>query len=142
MKNHTISICVGVLAAFAIAGCGVSDKDVTGSWTGKPTSAGASGGMASAFADMMSVQLELKSDHTYTMMMLIFPVEGSWKVKGNTVILTRESFMGMSSDELARARGQSGADEPMVLRVSKDRKTMTGTDTNSATSAELVFTRN
>ena len=156
MRNHTFSICVGVLAAITIAGCGgVSEKDVIGNWTGKvdrSSSSVAAGdnvpegmeAIANAMAEMLSFDLEIKKDHTFKLTMMFIPMEGSWELKGNEVILTTESMFGMSADDVARMGGQGGTapdQEPMVLRVSKDRKTMTTVDPSGATSGELLFTR-
>ena len=156
MRNRTIAIFVSVLAAITIAGCGgVSEKDVIGSWTGKLDTSSSSvapsdivppgmQGMADAMAEMGSFDLELKEDHTYKIMLMIIPMEGTWELKGKNVILTTKSVFGRSVDDVSRMGGQNATvpeQEPMVLRVSKDGKTMTVIEPSSATSGELRFTR-
>lgn len=157
MRNHTFSICVGVLAAITIAGCGgVSEKDVIGNWTGKidiaSTDANGNGdvpaaleGMAEAFANMMTFDLELKKDHTFKMDMSSLPTEGIWELKGNDLTLTTEKVLGIPVNVAGAAPtlpgGLLAGREPFVLRVSRNGKTMTTVDPSGATSGELLFTR-
>ncbi|MCH8274113.1 MAG: hypothetical protein IH851_04925 [Armatimonadetes bacterium] len=156
MKNHTVEICVGILAAIAVAGCGgISEKDLIGSWTGEletPSSGGTAGGegtpeaeqaMADAFTAMMSFDLELKSDHKFTLTIMMIPMEGNWELEGDEVTLTIEKVSGMSVDEIVKMGGPEAAagQEPMVLSISEDGKTMTAVDPSGESPEKFVFKR-
>ena len=153
MKNHTISICVGVLAAFAVAGCGgVSEKDVIGSWTGNVVYAESSGDdqiskaiqdVAAVYPDLMSFELELREDNTFTMDRF-FVTEGRWELDGDVLTLTTEKVSGLSIDDPGIAGvlgGHTAGYGPIVLRVSKFGKTMTGDDPNPDATETLTFKR-
>lgn len=56
--------------------------------------------MAGALSSMMQMPLSLKDDGTFSMVMVFFPVEGTWSVEGNSITLEPETMMGMSQAEL------------------------------------------
>ena len=102
---------------------------------------------AEGMAQMMSFALSIKEDNSFMMTMMFFPVEGRWEQKGDTIWLHPEKVMGMSKEELAKMAGPDGKvdmknDEPLVLRLSADGKTLTAHDPKGEFgSEELVFTR-
>lgn len=145
------------IVAVALVGCkgGGGETAVIGKWKGeiklpeaKKDDPGAK--MAEAFASMMSMDLELKADHKFTMTMMMFPIDGDWSMSGNRVSLVPKSVMGMTVEDFKKKQAASGSmskssdspDKPIELELAGDGKTMKGIDTSSgAKSGELVFTK-
>lgn len=99
--------------------------------------------MAEAFSEMMVFDLTIRKDNTFTMTMMGMPIEGPWSQKGNVINLVPKTFMGMSAEDFAKSGGGGGSmtSEPLVLRVSRDGKTLTAVDPKGLSDDELVFKR-
>lgn len=134
------------LSCLLLAGCN-KGTDVTGKWTGAVTPpAGKENDPAAAMAKKMlgDISLELKADKTYSMTMM-FAIEGTWTQSGSTVTLTMTKAMGQDVATLqkaAAAQGKSSNDmvKPLVLTLSADGKTMTGSS-NNGQGGGMTFTR-
>jgi len=74
-------------------------------------------GVANAFAQL--VTLDIRADNKFSMSMLL-PIEGKWSLSGDTLTLTPESAMGMTSSN-------PGTDT-MKFTVSDGGKTLTSKD--------------
>src|SRR5207249_1234927 len=100
--------------------------------------------MASALGGMT---LEIKSDNTFSLTIMMFPMTGKWSVSGDTVSLTPESFMGMNKDQMkSMSKNKSGAadttdmNKPLKLKISSDGQKLTGIS-DKAGDPEMVFER-
>jgi hypothetical protein len=60
------------------------------------------GGQASSFLGMIQPSLDLRPDKTFTMTMAVAPIDGTWKLDHDTIILTPKTMMGMSADEVKK----------------------------------------
>ncbi len=146
--NDATKLGLGIaLVAIAATGCKNRDSALVGKWKASmPKSTGADSknplsGLGDAFASMMSV--EFKADHTYSMTMMIIPMEGNWALSGNTVTLTPTKIMGKTIEELQKSsngsfKATSDNNKPMDLTLSGDGKTMTIADPKSGQQA-LTF---
>ncbi|MCH7904872.1 MAG: hypothetical protein IH944_09940 [Armatimonadetes bacterium] len=77
--------------------------------------------MAGALSGMMQMPLSLKSDGTFSMVMVVFPIEGTWSVEGNSITLEPETVMGMTQAEMTRQDPSKSEDwESMDLTVMED----------------------
>jgi hypothetical protein len=136
-------------------GCKGGESAVVGKWKGEIKVAGSKDDPGAKFAEalgsMMSMDLELKSDHTFAMTMMMLPIGGDWSMSDNSVTLTPKIFMGMTKEEFEKKEKEKGgtftksadADKPIVLELQPD-GTMVGQDQNSAKgpdSSKLVFTK-
>lgn len=141
-------VALAPLTALALAwGCGgMSEKDLVGDWTGKmtmseiakkqaieeakkqnPQGAQVSPDMIETMMNSMEYPLTLREDNTFTLTLVMFPAEGTWKFENGKVVMTVTKMMGMDINALAAQSGQTArSNDPMVLSVSKDGKTMTG----------------
>lgn len=145
-----------VLAVFAF-GCkgGVSEDAVVGKWKGEvkmPESAkdDPMAKMGEAFMGMMSMDLDLKADKTFTLTMVFIPIAGDWSMSGNVVTLTPKTVMGMTKEEVAKQqekegkKPEAGMDKPMRLEVQPDGKSMKALDQlggEKDSPGEFVFTK-
>lgn len=97
--------------------------------------------MAKAF--LSDLWIEFKEDGTFKMNMMV-PIEGKYQARRDLVHLVPESIMGISKHDLNKMDGNEGkvswSDEPLILEISKDGKTLRVKDENGA-QGELVFTR-
>lgn len=130
------------LAVLMIVGCSGGASSVVGKWKGtiemgeqKKDDPGAS--MAKAFGDMLggAISFEFKSDKTFTGT-LLFPVEGTYSVSGNTVTLEIKKMMGME------AKGDNAKDQkPLVFTMAPDGKSMSAKDPTGKQNGEFRLTR-
>lgn len=93
--------------------------------------------MAKAFGDMLggAISFEFKSDKTFTGT-LLFPVEGTYSVSGNTVTLEIKKMMGME------AKGDNAKDQkPLVFTMAPDGKSMSAKDPTGKQNGEFRLTR-
>jgi hypothetical protein len=137
--------------ALLSAGCGKSlDQQLVGKWKAKLPDKVANSNkpedqMAKAMAQSMmsTFTLELKPDKTFTMTMMMFPVEGKWSVSGNTVQLAPEKVMGMSADQV-KSKNPNAKVEAMRFTASPDGKQLIPIDDKSSskkTNMEMVFVK-
>lgn len=87
-------------------------------------------GMASGLAGSLS--LELKADKTFNMNMM-FPVEGTYTVSGNTVELTTTKAMGNAVS--------AGSSKPMRLTIEDGGKSLVLVDEKQPEKGKLKFVR-
>lgn len=135
MKKNCIAICVCILAAFAIVGCGKSDKDMVGNWTAKKDFLSGLDDLppearefAEGFANATATKLELKKDHTFTIK-AFFSSEGTWELDGTVLRLSATELGGMPSTKKA------------TLLLSEDRKTLKGDNPFMSNIQAIAFTR-
>jgi len=95
-----------------LTGCLSPEQQVVGKWKGKldinkgiTSSMGPMGGMA----NLIQPQLDLRPDKTFRLSISLAPVEGTWKLEGNQLLLTPTSFMGMPTSEV-KAQAQKQLD--------------------------------
>jgi hypothetical protein len=132
-KNRFIkAFAVVVLIVFSV-GCGKGlEQTLVGKWKAKPNDKAAStkpeDQLTKAMAEsMMSMfSLELKADKTFTMTMMIFPIEGKWSVSGSTLELKPEKMMGMTAEQV-RSKDEKVEMKSEIMRftVSPDGKELT-----------------
>lgn len=152
MKYHTKIpfALLGALLAIVLSGCANREAQLTGTWkldpttfkmpnasTGDATKDAAAKKMTETMMQNMAsaINLELKEDKTFTMNMM-FPMEGTWSLSGDTVQLNLVKAMGMEVDKMPGADKQKK--EPMVLSISADNKALTLQDKTGKTGA-MVF---
>src|SRR5947209_2279679 len=112
-SNCRIPIMACLILIIAIAGCANREAQLVGKWkvkmdvskqasanTGKPEDLGKAMGNAMGAMFGAMINMELKQDHTYTMTVMFFPVEGKWSLSGDTVTLTPEKVMGMPAGSM------------------------------------------
>ncbi len=154
MKAFGVSLIV--LFALLVAGCKAGgDAAVVGKWkgavkmgdNGKKDDPGAK--MAEALASMMSMDVELKADHTFSLSMMMMPIEGSWSMSGNRVSLTPKTVAGMSPEDFNKKNSSKGSlqqtssfDKPLELELQPDGKTMKAVSEKPSTDGtEMIFTK-
>ena len=150
MKSVARFFLVAVLAV-CVCGCSNREKQLVGKWTGDLTipESEKDNPMAKMVQGMMgSLSLELKADKTFSMSM-IFPIEGTWSVSGDTLSLQATKMMGMSMEQaksMAKSQGKAGnvdeMDKPMQFTISADGKELKAVPTKGAASSQqgnLVF---
>jgi hypothetical protein len=143
-----------VAIALLVSGCGNKEARLIGKYKGEMAGMPAAddknnpmAGLAKAMAGSLS--LELKADHKFTLN-VIFPLEGTWSVSGDTVTLKVEKAMGMDVDSLKdkaksspgskSASSSSDANKPIELKVSADGKTLTAQDPKG-TGGKMTFVK-
>ena len=95
--------------------------------------------MAGALSGMMQIQLSLKSDGTFSLL-LVIPVEGTWFVEGNKIALEFETMMGMTQAEMTNQDPSASEKwESMVMTVLED-GTLEAVDPNDPASV-TIFAR-
>ena len=96
--------------------------------------------MAGALSGMMEMPLSLKGDGTFSMVLVVIPIEGTWFVEGNKITLEFETMMGMTQAEMTN-QDPSISDEweSMVLTVLED-GTLEAVDPNNPSSV-TIFAR-
>jgi hypothetical protein len=74
---------------------------------------------AEAMGSMMSFDLTINEDKTFTLVMMFFPIEGHWVQNGDRIVLTPEKVMGMSAEDFAKQEGASSSmnSEPLELQI-------------------------
>lgn len=102
------SIAFLVLAAVFLAGCASPESRVVGKWKGevqlsKETEASPLGAMVKGFAAGVDPQLDLRPDHTFSLYMSVMPIEGTWTLEGNTIVLQPEKYGGINPAEVQRS---------------------------------------
>jgi len=98
---------------------------------------------AKGLSSMMSADLELKSDNTYSMTILFISVEGNYLVSGDTVTLTPAKIMGKTIAQIqaeSKDPQKNNMIQPMVLKAASDGKSLKLQDSKAEPGA-LVFTR-
>jgi hypothetical protein len=152
--NTLIRIAVVLAIAALAVGCASREKQLIGKWSGKiaiPESE-KDNPMAKMVEGMMSsLSLELKEDKSFIMTMM-FPVEGTWSLVGNTLELKVSKFMGMTIDEAKEQAKKQGAtqnldsmNKPLRFEISADNKSLKAIKEDSkaigADQGDLVFTK-
>jgi hypothetical protein len=107
----------GLLLVFisvaCVLGCGPSESSVVGTYRGQliqdPSDNSIGSNLQRGIASSMS--LELKPDHTFTMVVAILPVSGNWSLAGSTLTCTPTASMGVAS----------ASSKPFELHVSGDK---------------------
>ncbi len=120
------ALLASVSCALLLTGCSLMQSPAVGEWSGKMTAAPQSGvmgalatGMTSAMGGDPSATLTLKSDGTGYLKVMTAPERPiTWKADGERILLT-----GMSQDKNQSA--SSSSSEPIVGKLSEDKKTMT-----------------
>ena len=98
--------------------------------------------MAGAFAEMMTMELDIAKDGSFKMTMMGMPMEGNWKQNGSVLSLVPEKFLGMSAEEFGKKQGSATPEsEPLELKISADGKSMVARDPNGNDPQEIVFKR-
>lgn len=92
-------------ALFLLGGCLSPEQQLVGKYKGKidmggPLKATPMGAMASGYASMLEPQLDLKPDKTFSLNLSMAPVNGTWRLDHDQLILTPKSVMGMSANEV------------------------------------------
>ncbi len=144
------------LAAILLAGCGANkEAALVGKWKGdmKMSAEDEKNPMAAMAKSMMgNLSIEFKKDHNFTMTM-IFPVEGTWALEGDTVKCTPTKMMGMTIDDVKKqqavaaksnptlAKAQQDPGKTLELKESADGKTLTMVDTTGKSKSALTFTK-
>lgn len=114
----------------------MSEEDqLVGKWRGKVDLGAAMkgtsmGAMAGNYANMIEPQLDLRPDKTFVLSFSMAPIEGTWALKNQEIVLTPQSVMGMPADkarqEAAKAmdRASSGFPMPFGANMLPDTKVM------------------
>ncbi len=81
---------LGILVALVAAGCGgISPSEVVGDWKGTTVNDGKTGeieqNLSSAVAG--AIRLTVKADGTFHGLFLFVPIDGKWKIHGDTIEL-------------------------------------------------------
>ena len=100
--------------------------------------------MAQALGAMMTFDLNVSKDKTFTMAMMGMPMKGTWVQNGDVMSLTPTEFMGMKPEDFAKKNGAQASvnDKPMLLKVAPDGKSLIAIDSkNGADTQDLVFKR-
>lgn len=127
-----------LVAALALAGCGVSEKSLAGKWTGKLVMSEedkkSGGQFAEAMANSMTFDLELKEDKTFTLAAMGMPSEGTWTLADGKVTLTMTKAMGV-------AVTPSSSQKPLVMSVGDGGEKLTMTDPEKPDASTVEFTK-
>ncbi len=131
MKNFLV-----VFVAFAaLAGCGLKERDLVGSWTGRiqlPDNGAdkddAAKNIAQAALDAINVTIDLNEDKTFK----TIGFEGTWSFAGDTLTLTPTKTLGFNVSTPAAVTKAT---------VSKDGKSFTVQDPFNARKGTFVFTK-
>ena len=143
-----VSVVLALCAA--LSGCNGREQMLIGKWNGEitvPESEKNDPSAKMAMAMLKNITLELKEDKTFVMMMM-FPIEGTWSVSGDRVSLKVEKFMGMTVYEMKKkSAGNGGApgmdkmDKPLELTISADNQTLTAVPDKQDQKGQLQFTK-
>jgi len=123
-RHSTVLACLTCVVL--LAGCALVPSPAVGDWSGKMT-ASPQGGMVGALATGMtammggdpSAKLTLKSDGTGYLKVMAAPESTiTWKADGDRILLS-----GMSDP--ATKTASPAPDEPIIGRLSDDKKTLT-----------------
>lgn len=108
-----------VLSSLLLIGCGGGNSPV-GKWTGKMEMPKGSPNaeMAQGLMGAMSLDLEIKEDKKFTMTVMGFNIDGSYKQDGKNLTLTPEKSMGQPIPA-----NQSNS-QPLKVTMSDDGKTL------------------
>ena len=118
-----------LVALMLLAGCANREAQLVGQWKGDaskmqmPTGDTPQEKMGAQMAQAMmsNMTLDLKKDKTFAMNM-IFGMEGTWKIEGDTVLLDATKIMGVDVDKMPNAQKNR---QPLVLAIGSDNKTLT-----------------
>ncbi len=98
--------------------------------------------MASAFAEMMTMELDIEKDGTFKMSMMGMPMEGKWKQSAQSLCLVPEKFLGMTSEDFVKQGDKAAVDnKPLILQISPDGATLIGRDPDGVDPTVLEFKR-
>ena len=91
------------------SGCMSLESRLVGKWQGSLNMPAQTpfGKLPSAFASMADPQLDLRPNKTFTLYLSIAPIDGTWKLNGEEVILTPSKVGGMSSKEIGKKAEQA-----------------------------------
>jgi len=113
------------------AGCSTGEGALVGKWRGSieegtKLKATPMGAMADKMKGYIDPQLNLRPDHTFVMSFAIAPIEGTWKLVKDDVILTPKTMFGMKSEEVqkqaahAMEKAQSKSPIPLPFLLGGD----------------------
>jgi hypothetical protein len=119
------------LVALALVGCKGGEANLVGRWKGEiklpeKDKNDPMAKMAEGFLSMLSFDLELKADHKYTMTVFIIPMEGTWAMSGNKVVLTPTLIMGMTPEEAKKEQEKQKAANPTMAKQGGGEEFMDG----------------
>ena len=113
--------------------------------------------MADMFGEMLSMSLSLNKGKSFRMTVMMMPIEGNWRQRGNSLYLTPEKIMGYTEDEIKKlseemASSFDGSDgltiemtrdkfEPLEFRIAERGKVLIALNTHSDDDQPLVFRR-
>jgi hypothetical protein len=137
-------LCLGLVLVVLAMGCkgGVAEDALVGKWKGEVKMPESSkddpmAKMGEAMMSMMAMDLELKADKKFTLMVFIIPISGDWSLSGNVVTLQPTTVMGLTPEEFAKQQAKEGekptgdpndVKKPMRLEVQPDGKSMKALD--------------
>lgn len=125
-------LAIGLVFATLLCGCGVSEKDLVGSWIGKVELANAKDDKVTSavqFAlDNVNLTIDLNADKTFK----TAGFEGTWSFEGDTLTLTPTKTMGLNL---------STPQTITKATVAKDGKSFTVTDPFSFKKGKFTFTK-
>jgi len=148
-----------LLVALLAGGCKAGGESaVVGKWKGQikmdeSKKDDPAAKMAEAFASMLTMDVEMKSDHSFKLTVMMMPIEGSWSMSGSKVSLTPKTIAGLSPEEYQKQQAKSGGslsktssgdfDKPLNLELQPDGKTMKMVKDGAAPSGggDFVFTK-
>jgi hypothetical protein len=123
------------LAAILLTGCMTEEQQMVGKWRGKVEMSAAMksspyGNMASQYINMIQPQLDLRPDKTFVLSFSMAPIEGTWALKNQDIILTPKSVMGMSAGKARQEADKAmnhapGFQMPMGMNLIPDDKQLT-----------------
>lgn len=138
MKNFAVIAIAAV--ALSLTGCGFSEKNLVGKWTGKVNLSDAdrkAAGDQAAQAESMNAALEFKEDKTYTLTIGL-PIEGTWVYADNNVTLTTTKVMGM---DVSSMPGGGKDNKPQVMKVEDGGKKLVLSDPSGTSGTTITFTK-
>lgn len=97
-----------------LGGCMSEEEQLVGKWRGKVELSAAiksspMGAMAGSYMSLVDPQLDLRPDKTFVLSLSMAPVEGTWTLKDQEIILTPKKVMGMSAGQ-ARKQVENAMD--------------------------------
>lgn len=115
--------------------------------------------MLAGMAEMFNMDLALNRDHTFKWDMIMMPIEGDWKQKGDRLFLTPTKVMGFTQDEMDKLAAKmaennksnggvewkmdssSSGFETLELRIAENGKALIALNPEDGTGQDLVFRR-
>jgi hypothetical protein len=125
MKCAVAPLLAGLLM-ISLGGCSKPLDDViVGKWEGEfelssddSSEEGFGAALAKGMMSIFNPKLDLKEDKTFKMTIFV-PIEGTWSVTRDELVLTADTFMGMTfdEDESEEASKEKNNNTPMRFRI-------------------------